>query len=150
KRYIDELLAAGYWRRQAEQARDELNRFGTFNYVVFDDPGTAQAEAVSAVHSAQRRAPMRKTYSGNKEEESNNNNLNNTLPKVPPNTAGRQQAFSEHADGLSPMGRAAKAAGCEFIFEGSEPFKAWQKFRGPDGMPPIDEVVIDGRTRRGV
>jgi hypothetical protein len=51
---------------------------------------------------------------------------------------------------LTDFGRAARAQNCSFVYEGSKPYVAWQRFRGDDAMPPIDEVIEHGVRRRGV
>ena len=88
-RIMQEALASGYAQRDEEQGRDAQNRFDTYNYVIFDIPqltgkakhvsdleGTAHA-LVPGVHSALRRPPLRKMYTGVIKTDSNKNVKNN-------------------------------------------------------------------------
>jgi hypothetical protein len=79
-----------------------------------------------------------------------------TVPSpTPPTHAGAQKAAADDCavhdlNGLTAFGRIAFASGMQFIFEDSEPFRAWRAFRGEDGMPPIDVRIVGGTRRRGV
>jgi hypothetical protein len=65
-----------------------------------------------------------------------------------PSTAAKAQEGVAD-DGYTALGRSAMANGMKFVFEESEPFRAWRAVRGNDGMPLIDVVVIGGTRRRG-
>lgn len=71
-----ELRDAGYVDWDANQSRDELNRFNSLNYVVRDIPTSSSPE----VPGRQRPEPMCRGSSGNNKDQIKTD-LNNTLPK---------------------------------------------------------------------
>jgi hypothetical protein len=73
-----------------------------------------------------------------------------SIESFPPNPLPSSVAAPRAAeDGLTEVGRQALANGMHFAYENSEPFRAWQRFRGEDGMPSIDVRKINGTWRRG-
>ena len=134
---LAELIAAGYVTRDADQPRDENMRYTTYSYVVVDVP----LADVTAPSSVRRR---RKPDSENKKEEIKKSN--NKIPPNPPSTL--RQTAQASRDEYTSFGRAALSQGMRPVFENSKPYRAWELFRGPMGMPPIDEAVLDGRKRR--
>jgi hypothetical protein len=74
-----------------------------------------------------------------------------SIESLPPNPLPSSVATPRATeDGLTELGRRqALANGMRFAFENSEPFTAWRRFRGEDGMPPIDLRKINGTWRRG-
>jgi hypothetical protein len=137
---LKELMAAGYLTREADQPRDENMRFTSYSYVVTDVPFTDVSSPASA-----RRPP--ESDSENKKQEIKNAE-NKLSPKSPqPSLLATQQASR---DMYTQFGRQALSNGMSPVYEHSKPYRAWEAFRGPMGMPPMDEAVINGRTRRVV
>lgn len=149
-RIMQELIAAGYVKRDREQGRDEHNRFTTYNYVVADEPDAAdqpRAAHVPVVSTAHRRRPLRDTDNGNKKEEITKKS-NNKLPlPLAAEPVERSQAIRLE---WTEFGRAAQANGMYPVWEGSKPYESWLAFRGSDGMPPFDRAIQDGVSRRVV
>jgi hypothetical protein len=140
-----EIIAAGYAVRDEIQDRDEHHRFTTLNYVVSD----VSSRAISDVPFSSRSKPKRRRSSGNNKERVKTELTNTTLPKSLPIAPGRKVKASRKQ--YTEMGNRAVAAGLCAVFVGSEPYEAWRKLRGEDGMPGfIDRVVIDGRLREVV
>lgn len=144
QRVMGELIAAGYVERDSNQPRDNNNRFTAYDYVVRDIPRTAALPEASCAGFPLRGSRWRKPDNGNNNK-STNNEFNNSLPH--PSHADLPQ---EVDDGLSEFGRAARNAGCSFVWEGTEPFTAWLAFRGEDGLPQVVVEIVDGVRRRGV
>ncbi len=145
-----ELINAGYMQRDAKQSRDEFNRFTTLNYIVRNVPlprNDAASTLSSAVPKARRREPQHATNTGNNKEGSKTNSNNLPPPPFPQPQTERPEAGREE---YSNYGRHALEIGLTKVFENSDPFKAWVRFRGVDGTPPFDFVVIGGQTRRVV
>lgn len=146
QRIIRELIQAGYLDRDDDQPRDRHNHFMAYNYVARDVPVEKGVASRPRVDFVQRRSRRLKIDIANKNElfktEINNPLLKSSpLPQAGPPLVGEEE--------LSKFDRAAREAGCSFVFEGSEPFKAWRDFRGDDGMPPIRTLRMDGELRRG-
>jgi DNA-binding HxlR family transcriptional regulator len=147
-RIMQELIAAGYVDRDREQGRNEHNQFKTYNYVVTDVPKQKSEVAsaiISGVRTAHRRKPVRQKDTDSKTE-STKTDSTKLLPN--PFLIAQGDAPQASQDKYSDLGKRALASGLARVFEGSEPFRAWSRFRGVDGMPPIDEGVIDGKRRR--
>jgi hypothetical protein len=73
-----------------------------------------------------------------------------SIESLPPNPLPSSVAAPRAADdGLTEVGRQALANEMHFAYENSEPFRAWRRFRGEDGMPSIDVREINGSWRRG-
>jgi hypothetical protein len=73
-----------------------------------------------------------------------------SIESFPPNPLPSSVAAPRAAeDGLTEVGRQALANEMKFAYENSEPFRAWRRFRGQDGMPPIDVRIVNGTRRRG-
>jgi hypothetical protein len=143
QRIIRELIQAGYLDRDDDQPRDRHNHFMSYNYVVRDVPAVAFVPQVDFV---QRRSRRLKNDPDNKNE-SLKTEISNPLLKSSPLPQAQLPLVGEEE--LSEFDRAAREAGCSFVFAGSEPFKAWLDFRGEDGMPPIRTLRVDGELRRG-
>jgi hypothetical protein len=75
------------------------------------------------------------------------NHSYHTIPLPPSSVCGKENAVDE--EGLTLFGRSAFNAGLEFAFEDSDPWKHWLAERGPNGMPPIDVRLMQGKRRRG-
>jgi len=135
---LRELIAAGYVTRDADQPRDENMRFTSYSYVVVD-VATADVTAPSSVRR------QRESDCENKKEEIKKSE-NKLSPKSPQSSqvAARQASQSQY----TPFGRAALSHGMRPVYEHSKPYRAWETYRGPLGMPPTDEAVINGRSRR--
>ena len=131
-------MAAGYMTRELDQPRDANMRFTVYSYVVSDVP-TAD---VSCAPPVRRR---RKSDTENKKEE-----IKKSENKLSPKSPHSPQVASHQAgqDQYTPFGRAALNHGMRPVYEHSKPYRAWETFRGPLGMPPTDEAVINGRSRR--
>jgi hypothetical protein len=137
---LEELVAAGYAVRDEMQGRDEHNRFTTLNYVVSDISSRAMPEVPLAVRSE----PQRKKNSGNNKERIKTD-FTNSFPKSRSGAEGRERQAPQRK--YTEIGSRAVAAGQCAVFVGSEPYEAWRKLRGEDGMPGfIDRVIIDGRS----
>jgi hypothetical protein len=139
-RILNELISAGYLIRDPEQPRDHHMRFASYAYEVHDVP--VLSSAAGSPCSPRRR---RKSDSDNKKEEIKNSNNNSSPKSPPPAQAASAQVFR---DKYTDFGRRALAADMRPVFAGSAPFQAWLKYRGPDGMPPVDEATIEGRRRQ--
>jgi hypothetical protein len=147
-RIMQELIAAGYMRRDQEQGRDENNRFTTYNYIVSDEPDSdGSADRVPGVPTAHRHRPLRDTDTGNKKEEITKQS-SYLLPL--PLTAEPVEKPRAIRVEWTELGRAAQANGMYPVWEGSKPFESWRAFRGPDGMPLFDRAIQDGVARRVV
>jgi hypothetical protein len=139
-RAFKELIAAGYVIRDEVQGRDEYNRFTTLNYVVSDIADRAMPD----VPSPPRAKPQRKRSSGNNKENIKTD-LTNPFPKSLPTVDGESKQAQQRR--YSPIGQQAAAVGQCAVFIGSEPYEAWRRFRGEDGMPGfIDKAIINGRS----
>jgi hypothetical protein len=146
-RVMRELISAGYAERDIEQPRDKNNQFSSYNYVIRDVP-LADLPTVQPLSGfSQRRSRCRKSANGNKKEIIKTDS--NKTPSIVSPT-GQAEAPLVGDEVLTAFGRAARDAGCMFIYEASKPFTAWHAFRGDDGMPPIDIVIEGGVERRGV
>jgi hypothetical protein len=147
ERIVQELMEAGYLQRDREQGRDELNRFTTYNYVVRDVPIDVRAAStpVAVAQLAQRRDPMHDSDNDNKEDRSKTD-----LNKTPSLGFPSAQLIEPYAalDQYTDFGKAALFNGMQPVWEGSKPYRAWVRFRGPDGIPIHDEATIDGVRRR--
>jgi len=153
QRIMGELVAVGYVERDHDQPRDGDNRFTSYDYVVRDVPYAG---------FPQRGSRCRKPDNGNKNDSITTDS--NKPPLNPLRAAANRAAADcgsssgvEQTDALlvgdevlSEFGRAARDQGCEFVYEGSKPFRAWREFRGDDGLPPLDVVIEGGVQRRGI
>jgi hypothetical protein len=146
ERAIGELMSAGYAERDTEQPRDLGNQFSSYNYVIRDFPsGRSPDPPLSAFPL--RGSRCRKPDNGNKNE-SYKTDSNKTPSKPPPI---EQAALPLVADeGLTEFGMAAQSAGQTFVFEKSEPYRAWIDFAGEDRLPIADVVTSGGVATRGV
>jgi hypothetical protein len=146
KRCLIELIRAGYVMRDNEQPRDDLGNFASYDYVVSDEPNT-KAPSPSDAGGPLRLNRRRRSRIGNKIKE-NNTETNKTLSKpLPIEQAALPPAANE---GLTEFGAAARAAGQTFVFESSEPYRAWIEFAGEDRLPIWDVITTGGVARRGV
>jgi len=135
---LKELIAAGYMTRELEQPRDANMRFTVYSYVVLDVP----AADVSGAPPVRRR---RKSDTENKKEEIKKSE-NKLSPKSPQSSQVAAHQASQNQ--YTAFGRAALSHGMRPVYEHSKPYRAWETYRGPLGMPPTDEAVINGRSRR--
>jgi hypothetical protein len=140
-RILNELIAAGYLARDPDQPRDEHMRFASYAYEVRDEP--VLGGSVARPPSANLR--QRKSDIDNKKEEIKKSENKSSPKPPPPACAVSAPAFR---DQYTEFGRRALAAGMRPVFVGSAPFLSWVKFRGSDGIPPIDEARVDGRHRK--
>jgi hypothetical protein len=141
-RAFRELIAAGYVIRDEFQGRDEHNRFTTLNYVVSDITNRVTPDVPSPTHAK----PPRKRSSGNNKERIKTD-LTNPFPKSLPVEQGRSEQAQQRQ--FTEFGERALAAGQCAVFVGSEPYEAWRRFRGEDGMPGfIDRAIINGRMQK--
>ena len=144
RRCRDELIDAGYLICDANQSRDDLNRFTTLNYVVRDIPISSSPD----IPKPQRPAPLRPRSNGNNKDQIKTD-LNNTLPK-PLSPENEEKGLTQQVL-YSEMGRRALEAGGHPVYVGSKPYDAWLKFRGADGMPSfVDRLLVSGRIREVV
>jgi hypothetical protein len=81
--------------------------------------------------------------------ESSNTDSNNTPSKSPPSEQSELPLAPDEEE-LSELGKAAQDHGLTFVFENSEPYRAWLDFRGADGIPIADVKIVGGIRRRGV
>jgi len=154
-RMLREAKTAGYLARSAEQERKPNGDFGSYIYIIGlpEEVQLASARLAQSQGAASQDATSQDEHRIDKRRTPKNQNLKNIhltrygshplplpVPMEPPQTAD---------DGFTAFGRAASLNGMQFAFEDSEPFNAWRKVRGADGMPPIDVVVVQGRRRRG-
>jgi hypothetical protein len=140
ERAFKELVAAGYVIRDELQGRDERNRFTTLNYIVSDIP----SRAISDVPSPARVKPQRRRSTGNNKK-GINTDLTNTFPKSLPVAQGESKQARQRQ--YSAIGQQAASSGQCAVIVGSEPYEAWHRFRGEDGMPGfIDKAIINGRS----
>jgi len=169
QRVMRELIAAGYVERDNEQPRDDRNKFTSFNYIVRDVP--TNVTSLPQVDFVQRGSRGLKISTDTKKEIINTNNKKPPLKVSPavPAAAPQEAANGKLAEygtaqtdvpaptatpqaselALTAFGRAAQDQGCRFVWEGSKAAIAWSMFRGRDGMPPIDEALVQGERRRG-
>ena len=147
RRCRDELIDAGYLICDANQSRDDLNRFTTLNYVVRDIPISSSPD----IPKPQRPAPLRPRSNGNNKDQIKTD-LNNTLPK-PLSPENEEKGLAQQVL-YSEMGRRALEAGGHPVYVGSKPYDAWLRFRGADGMPSFvdrgavvvyDAIIDDDR-----
>jgi len=154
-RMLREARTAGYLARSAEQERKPNGDFGSYIYIIGlpEEVLLASARLAKSQDARSQHATSRDEHRIDKRRTPENQNLKNIhltrygshflplpVPMEPPQTAD---------DGFTAFGRAASLNGMQFAFEDSEPFNAWRKVRGADGMPPIDVVVVQGCRRRG-
>ena len=139
-RAFRELIEAGYVTRDEAQGRDEYNRFTTLNYVVSDIASRPMAD----VHSPRRTKPQRKRSSGNNKEVIKTD-LTNPFSKSLPTL--EQESKQAQQWQYSAMGQRAAAIGQCAVIVGSEPYEAWRRFRGEDGIPGFtDRAIYNGRV----
>jgi len=154
-RMLREAKTAGYLARSAEQERKPNGDFGSYIYII-GLPEEVQLASARLAHSLD--ATSQATTSQNEHridkkrtsKKQNSKSMDLTRygshPLPLPIAAEPPQAAD---DGYTAFGRTAFLNGMQFAFEDSEPFNAWRKVRGADGMPVIDVVVVQGRRRRG-
>lgn len=162
-RMFQEAMAAGYMARSEKQTHQNDGLWGPYTYFVGmpEDVAAAVAGAGVAIlphaglphtadpHTADPHTANRRTDQKVKSPQNTDSQKTPTYhPPFP--AAGADTSRQAADDGLSNFGRAAREAGCSFVWEGSEPFKAWLAFRGEDGMPPPDVAIVDGVRRHGV
>jgi hypothetical protein len=139
-RAFTELINAGYVVRDEIQGRDEQNRFTTLNYVVSDIP----SHVSSGVPSPTLAEPERRRSIGNNKEITKTN-ITNLIPKRVPTTPGQPKLAQQRK--YSAIGQRAVAMGQSAVIVGSEPYEAWRRLRGDDGMPGlVDKALINGRV----
>jgi hypothetical protein len=150
QRMLRELVILGYLERDDQQPRDGNNQFLSFNYVVRDTPRKDGVAFPPQAGFPLRRSRRRESSTGNKND-SNKTDIPR-LPLNPPHAAASVLTSEEEAaeEALSEFGKNAQTAGCRFVWEQSAPYKAWLRFRGEDGMPPLDLASVKGEQRRGV
>jgi hypothetical protein len=136
RQFRDELVEAGYIECDVAQGRDAQNKFTTLNYVVRDIP------LVSVNQKPQRTAPLHKRSDGNNKKEEIKTDLNKSLPK--PLSVGLEPSGLSQQEVYTRAGEAAILAGSCAVYVGSEPYRAWERFRGPDGMPGFKDRVQKG------
>jgi hypothetical protein len=146
QRLFRELARAGYAERAIDQPRDSENRFASYDYVIRDVPKDA-ASGFPRVDFPQRDSRRREIDRDSKKEDIKTER-NKSSPQPPSAVPAELQQVADWE--LTEFGRHAWEAGCRFVFENSRPFVAWRAQRGDDGMPPIDVVVVNGQSRRGV
>lgn len=156
RRMFAQVMAAGYVARSLEQTHKPDGDWGSFIYFVglpddvrtaVDKSGVAILAQVPLASARGARAPKEPTHTYKRRSLENNNQTNS--PPYPPRNA-RADTPLVGDEVLTEFGQAARDAGCKFIYEGSAPFAAWLKFRGDNGMPPIDVVTEGGIERRGM
>jgi len=153
QRVMHELIGAGYAQRDEHQPRGAGNRFLSYNYIISDvasEEVASASEASSPLQGFPQRGFRRRKPDNGKiiRKESTNTQVTNPPSQSPPgaaNVAEAQQGATEEE--LSTFGLRAREVGLIPIFENSEPYKFWLEWRGPDGMPPTDLMVVDGRRR---
>jgi hypothetical protein len=143
QRVIQELVEAGYLRRCYKQPRDNANRFAGYGYIVRDIP--SERRLTPPEETPQRLNRQRKP-DDNIKKEASSTELSNSHPNPLSRDAEAPLVREQYTD----FGLAALDAGMTFVFEDSEPYLAWQKFRGENGLPLTDLVVRDGVKRRGI
>jgi hypothetical protein len=155
-RMFREATAAGYMARSAEQGRQSDGSFGKYIYFIGMPDDVAEAIKSSGVailpqrperYAAERQAAEGLTYQ--KEQNLENPDYKNLSPK--PSLAADAEAHEAAGnEELTEFGLAARDQGMVFVFEDSEPYRQWIKFRGADGIPISDVKIIAGIRRRGV
>jgi hypothetical protein len=163
-RMIAEAMRVGYIARSDKQGRKAHGKFGRFAYIVglpedviaelqrqsvailpqtqnphTDDPHTDDPHTGfgSALSTKIQNLPIK---------QSTNHHHHQSGHPAPAVYGERPKAAEER---YSAMGQHALANGMTFVWIGSEPYRAWHRLRGPDGMPFVDVAILDGVERRG-
>jgi hypothetical protein len=168
-RMFKEAQAAGYMLRSEMQSHQEDGAWGSFDYIV-GLPEDVVAADLRKSESVASLAQSRDTQTGdtqtgdtqtgdaqtcgaharNATTSQKERNLVNTDSTKPPVAPIRAEQHGEEGQPWSEAGKVAIAQGFQYVFENSEPFKAWLEFRGADGMPDVVTEIIKGQPRRVV
>ncbi len=171
-RMFKEAMAAGYMARSEKQAHQNDGLWGAYDYFVGmpDDVATAiQREGVAVLpharkphtddpravephtvepHTVEPRAVNQHTNQKVKNLENTDYKKLSPKPSLTEPSSQPQEGVADEE--LTEFGKHARDQGLTFVFEGSKPYLRWLEFRGADGMPLADVVIIGGAKRRGI
>jgi hypothetical protein len=161
KRMFKEAMGAGYMARSEKQTHQDDGDWGAYVYFVGmpDDVAAAVKKTGVAVLAQARNARTQNAHTCGTHTQNQHTNqkelspVNTDSKNLSPNPSRTEPSETdEEADEeeLTEFGLAARDQGLTFVFENSEPYRSWVRFRGADGIPVADVIIREGARRRGV
>jgi hypothetical protein len=156
-RMFREATEAGYMARSAAQGHKEDGSWDRYDYIIGmpEEVATALQKMIGATepHSRQAYAPAACTLMDAEiQKEQNQKSNKDKKPLLQSLFSDGGEQAKGRPDEQKGYGEAAHTADWVFVWERSEPFNKWKRYRRANGEEPLPvvEQIIRGKVLRGV